>query len=251
VRLPSALAHVRAEARQHGVGRTARVFGGLGAQYAAGFVTAGRAGGPAFVYEGEPVPYFRHRYNRTWMTERAVEVALAQRAFEAVGRGRVLEVGNVLPHYGTRGHDVVDKYETAPGVLNADIVDAPLEGKYDLVLSVSTVEHIGLDEPERDPDKARRALERMVGLLAPGGRLWVTLPIGYNLALDGQLRRGELPFTRTTALRRHARPNRWEQVPLDEVWDAAYDRTAWTATGLVVGETRREDAPRGRPVRGV
>lgn len=54
-------------------------------------------------------------------------------------------------------HDVVDKYEGAPGVRNVDVLDNE-DGDLDYVASISTLEHVGWDEQERDADKALRAL---------------------------------------------------------------------------------------------
>lgn len=130
-------------------------------------------------------------------------------------------------------HTVVDKYEQAPGVRN---IDVDLPGPFDLVLAVSTLEHVGLDEAVRDPEKPARAIERLASLLAPGGRLWCTFPVGYNDALDEQLREDRLGFTRLTALRRVGRNNRWEQVPVEDVWGVRYDWLLYTAQAIVVAE---------------
>jgi hypothetical protein len=70
----------------------------------------------------------------------------------------------------------------------------------------------------------------------------VTIPVGYNPHLDERLRAGEYGFTTTRALRREATRNRWHEVPLDEVWDAGYDRLVYTAHGLVVAEYVRPEA---------
>lgn len=59
-----------------------------------------------FSYRGAQLAYFVHRHNYTWLNERAVEIPIARLALTGVGNGRVLEVGNVLSHYGSarRGH---------------------------------------------------------------------------------------------------------------------------------------------------
>lgn len=197
----------------------------------------------AFGHDGAALPYLRHPYNYTWLNERAVEVPLATAVLTEAGPGaRVLEIGNVLAHYRPGPHTVVDKYERAPGVHNVDVVDigadadAALAGPFDLVLAISTLEHVGLDEDVRDPDKPGRAIAHLRSLLAPGGRLWCTFPVGYNAALDARLAAGELGFTRLTALRRTGRDNRWEQVPADDVWGTAYDWLLYTAQAIVVAE---------------
>jgi len=62
-------------------------------------------------------------------------------------RGKnILEIGNVLSRHIKLEHDILDKYETAKGVINEDIVDFKSEKKYDLIISISTLEHVGWDE---------------------------------------------------------------------------------------------------------
>ena len=61
-------------------------------------------GGRRFRFDGAELPYFYHRYNRTWLSERAVEIPLAFEWLRRAAGARVLEVGNVMAHYGVRGH---------------------------------------------------------------------------------------------------------------------------------------------------
>ncbi len=137
-------------------------------------------------------------------------------------------------------HPVVDKYEHAPGVLNADVADLDLGGSFDLVLAISTLEHVGLDEDVVDPAKPARAIERLKAHLRPGGLLWITHPVGYNPTLDAQLRSGEIASSRMRALRREKHRNVWREVPVEDVWGTPYDRLLYTAHAVVVVEM---DAP--------
>lgn len=229
---------VRSHARTRGLVPVLADCASWGARWAVGRPGAGRSSAATFRYDGADHPYLRHAYNYTWLNERAVEVPLAAAVLAATGAdpARVLEIGNVLAHYRPVAHTVVDKYEQAPGVHNIDVVDIDLPGPFDLVLAVSTLEHVGLDEAVRDPEKPARAIERLASLLAPGGRLWCTFPVGYNDALDEQLREDRLGFTRLTALRRVGRNNRWEQVPVEDVWGVRYDWLLYTAQAIVVAE---------------
>lgn len=204
------------------------------AAWARGRALVGRVAPGSFEVDGRTVRYVHHRYNRTWLNERAVEVALALEVLDERGGGEVLEVGNVLGHYGRRGHHVVDKYERGPDVDNEDVVGLPLDRTYDLVLSISTLEHVGLDEPVVDPAKVDVAVRRLRSVVRPGGLLWVTVPVGYNHHLDRALRAGDLGLEPVLALRRSSRANHWHQVDLHQVWDARYDRLLYTAHGLVV-----------------
>ena len=213
-------------------------------RWAAGRPFADRPSPATFVHEGTEHRYLRHPYHYTWLNERAVEVPLATAVLDAAGpRARVLEVGNVTGHYRPHAHTVVDKYEQAPGVHNVDVVDLPgtpgLAGPYDLVVAISTLEHVGVDEPVADPGKAARAVAALTSLLAPGGRLWVTVPLGYNPVLQAQLLSGELGFDRVTALRRTGRDNRWEQAAPADVAGTRYDWLLYTAHAVLVAELVR------------
>jgi len=191
-----------------------------------------------FNFAGSEYRYFVHAYNETWRNERAVELPIVLRALDEHHGARVLEIGNVLAHYGRGGHDVVDKYEAAPGVRSVDIVELEAPDPYDLVVTISTLEHVGFDEDVRDPDKPRQAVERMAGVLAPGGTLLVTVPLGYNEALDGDLRDGRIAFDELRFLKRVSSDNRWLEVPASEVEGVSYGTPYPWANGLAVGIRR-------------
>jgi SAM-dependent methyltransferase len=135
----------------------------------------------------------------------------------------VLEVGNVLSHYFPVDHDVVDKYERARKVINVDVVDFEPVKKYDLIVSISTLEHIGWDERPKDPGKPRRAIAHLRGCLADGGCLAVTFPLGWNAELDRALRGGRLGFDNYFALKRVTMDNQWRQVDVSAGLGARYD----------------------------
>jgi SAM-dependent methyltransferase len=193
-----------------------------------------------FTFAGRSYPYFVHPYLTTWRTERCVEIPLANAALDRHRGGRVLEIGNVLGHYDRSGHDVVDKYEHAQGVLNVDVLDYHPSARYELVLAVSTLEHVGFDGPEPpDPDKPRRALEHLATLLAPGGELLVTLPLGYNSHVDEALGTGGLRFDELGFLRRVSSAT-WRQVSAGEVGTARYGKPYPFANAVAIGTRLRE-----------
>ncbi len=66
-----------------------------------------------------------------------------------------------------------------------DMVTLPLpEDHFDLVLSCSTVEHVGLvgryDVAEGRPDGDLEAMARLRRLMKPGGRMLLTIPVGRD-----------------------------------------------------------------------
>lgn len=240
-RVRAVMSRVVSEARERG---TVEVVGSC-VRWAVGWV-AGRPGRGrehgSFAWDGARLPYFVHDYHYTWLNERAVEVALALDLLEHHPGASVLEVGNVLGHYAPLEHTVVDKYEQAAGVLNEDVADLDLGRQFDLVLAISTLEHVGLDEDVRDDDKPLRALERLRAHVAPGGRLWVTHPVGYNPALDERLRDGVPGVVRMRALRRDRTRNEWREVPPEEAWGTSYDRLLYTAHAIVVAELDAQES---------
>jgi hypothetical protein len=187
--------------------------------------------GRHFSAGGTEHPYFVHPYNPTWRSERAVEIPLALE-FRSRMRGQGAEIGNVLAHYVETDHIRVDKYEQAEGVQNLDVLDFD-PGPLDWIIAISTLEHVGWDEEPRDPAKAVRALEHLRGLLVPGGRLFLTVPLGHNPGLDAAVGAGIRGTLRDTKLVR-GRGNTWTEV--DELPAARYDHARHTARALWVAE---------------
>src|SRR3990172_4116095 len=104
----------------------------------------GKLGGSrTFVFRDKTYHYFYHTYNPTWRNERCVETPIIWSIVKRSKEANILEVGNVLSHYFDTNHDVLDKYERAPGVINEDVVEFKSNKRYDLIVSISTLEHVG------------------------------------------------------------------------------------------------------------
>jgi SAM-dependent methyltransferase len=189
-----------------------------------------------FSFDGVALPYEYQLYNTTWQNERVVEVPIGKYVLRVAGpKARILEVGNTMKHYFPHDGAVVDKYEVAPGVINADAAELALDKKYDLILSVSTIEHVGFDEEVKDPQKIRRALEVLAKHLDKGGRMFVTMPLGYNPSLDDDIRNGRLPFTRAVYMRRMNAKNEWKQVEALAWGEVHYGHPFPCANWIIVG----------------
>lgn len=193
-----------------------------------------------FEFGGERYGHFLHPFILD--NERTVEVPLALRRVERHRGGRILEVGNVLSAFARFDHVVVDKYEKARGIINEDIMDYRPDRPFNLILCISTLEHVGWDETPRDDEKIPRALDAMRALLAPGGEALITLPLGYNPTLDCLLADNALHFDAMGYLRRVSADNRWVEASREEVAGAAFDRPFSCANALVVGTLRKPDA---------
>ena len=199
------------------------------------------AGRPTtFTLGGVRHRYLWHPYMTTWRSERAVELPVAWSRVRRVDPASTLEVGNVLSNYFRARHAVVDKYEQTPGVINEDIVDFDPGRRFELIVSVSTLEHVGWDEDEpRDPEKVLRAIERLRELLTPSGELVFTVPHGWHTDLDGYLADGRVPLAGRWCLKRISADGQWMEVDYAELEDIAYDSPFRYANGVTVGVVRR------------
>ena len=178
-----------------------------------------RAKKKTFVFDGETYPYFYHPYNFTWLNERCVEIPIARKIMREYQGKRILEVGNVLSRYDeTLTHTVIDKYERVnrPNFFAEDAETFHQGGPYDLIISISTLEHVGWDESPRDPDKIAHVVRHLRSLLSPNGVFYFTSPVGYSPPLDQAIDKSD-GFTSVTCLRRKNVLNEWEQID----WRAA------------------------------
>ena len=188
-----------------------------------------------FVFNKREYHYFYHLYGYTLDSERAVEVPIIMREVDAYKGKRILEVGNVLSHFYRLRRDVVDKFEKMVGVINQDIVKFKPKEKYDLIVSISTLEHVGLDDTTKDPRGTLKALRNLKqNCLKRNGKIVVTLPLGYNKEMDRLLFASKLGFSSVYFLKRVSGDNRWKQVSKDEGRKIRYDFPFRHGNGVVV-----------------
>jgi FkbM family methyltransferase len=149
----------------------------------------------SFKFKGKSLYYNRIGFNNA--SERAIEIPIAFNFLATLrNKNKILEVGNTLSHYenalseciGVRPRLIVDKFEIDLGIDNVDLMDISSEEKYDAIISVSTVEHIGQGvEPSgaygeqidvRDREAPLKAIAKIYELLNKGGKALITVPFG-------------------------------------------------------------------------
>jgi SAM-dependent methyltransferase len=193
-----------------------------------------------FAFQQNKYTYFYHKYNMTWVNERAVEVPIVWKYVKEC-KGAVLEVGSVLPHYFPFQHDVVDKYEKGENIINEDAASMKLEKKYDLIVCISTLEHVGWDESPSDqkimntPEKILRAIDNMKQVLNAKGKIIITVPLGYNPGLDDLIKTGRINFDKQFYLKRISTDNRWVETGWENVAQSKFHSPYPFANGLLVG----------------
>jgi glycosyltransferase involved in cell wall biosynthesis/SAM-dependent methyltransferase len=172
-------------------------------------------------------------------------------------RGRLLDAGSTLNHLHVLARlrprvddlhivTLAPEQRSFPGMgvsyLYADLRDLPLrDGTYDRITSISTLEHVGLDntyygseaavdeDPQRECVRAVRELRRV---LAPEGQIYITVPVGRgerfdwvrSLTLDEleELRAALEPAQSQLTFFRHDGAAGWQQATAEEVADARY-----------------------------
>ncbi len=149
-----------------------------------------------FTFRNKKYSYFYHSYNITFFDERTVEIPIFAELVSSYKNKRILEVGNVLSNYFKVDYDIVDKYDQAPGVINQDVVTYKTNKKYELIISISTLEHVGWDEVPRKPQKIFAAMKNLKNLLTPHGFLIASIPLGYNSYLDTLLKKEKIGFNK-------------------------------------------------------
>lgn len=171
-----------------------------------------------FIFRGKKYKYFYHIYNNTWKNERAIEIPIVLDLIKNYRSKKILEVGNVLSHYfpdfsiAYENYDIVDKYEKSPGVINQDIIEFNSKKKYDLIISISTIEHVGWNEKPRDQNKIPKALKNLESLLNKDGKIVITFLLGYNQYLDDLLSNNIIKFTNLYCLKHMIRDNSWKEI---------------------------------------
>lgn len=191
--------------------------------------------GEVFKFQNGNYPYFIHPYNYTWQNERIIEIPIFRKILLDNQGKDILEVGNVLAHYFDISHDVLDKYEKGKGVINKDAANFKSKKKYDLIISISTMEHIGWDEKIKNNKKIFKVIKNLQSHLKKGGKIITTLPLGYNPFIDEYLQTNQLKFTKKFLLKRVSEDNKWKEFPWEKSKGIKYNYPFLCANGVVIG----------------
>lgn len=165
-----------------------------------------------FKYNNQLLNTFKHPYNRTSLNERIIEIPIFQHIIQKYTNAKILEVGAVMQHYQSINWPVIDKFEVGKAIINCDILNYQTTQKFDLIISISTIEHLGLDDDEIDPNKPINAIKYLQSLLKPNGLLYISLPSGYNTALDTYLQNEGISSKNIDLFQRSSWSNNWVQI---------------------------------------
>jgi hypothetical protein len=193
-----------------------------------------------FKFNGKKYEYFHHQYNCTWYNERCVELPIILKQLKNQKYKRILEIGNVLNHYIKVKHDVIDKYEKFDKVKNIDIVDFKSEIKYDLIISISTMEHIGFEENytnDINESKIINSFKNLKSLIKDNGTCIITIPINQNPILDKLIFEEQIQFEHKYYLKRISKSNEWIEIDLNDssIYNIRYGKPYFGANCIFIG----------------
>jgi len=113
---------------------------------------------------------------------------------------------------------------------------------FDLIISISTLEHISFDEEKYNNKNIEiytrdisQIIEKIKLLLTYKGTFVFTIPLGFNPYLDSCINKSELDITRTLFLKRTSKSNKWKQVEYHEVKDIKYGYPFPCANAIMIG----------------
>ena len=187
-----------------------------------------------FSLNGEQYEYML-AYSTFGLNERIVEIPLMCKYIQNAKGKNVLEVGSVFSLLLKGLFDVVDLTEVGPGIINLDIVDYQPGKKYDLIFSISTIEHFGRGDygDQEDEKKLKKAIDHIISLLSDGGVFVATIPTGWNKQLDRLIVDKSLPFQEIYAMKRVS-VGVWKQTEITEVMEFRYDFPFKYANGICI-----------------
>jgi Fe-S-cluster containining protein len=189
---------------------------------------------PFFTFNGLVYNYFIHKHNDTSANERCVEIALiGHLMYENKGK-RILEVGNVLRNYFQLTHEVIDKSPEETGAIHQDILSYTTDSKFDLILAISTLEHVGITDGPNS-DKINLVLDKFQSMLSPEGKIWASMPLGYNASITRNVKRGIKMFDEEYFLKRITLENDWIQVEREDAKNSIYGKPYPFGNALLIG----------------
>jgi hypothetical protein len=197
---------------------------------------------------GEQVPYYEldpaiasnvARYNWTahdiWNSERRIEVAIGHHFLQRHYSDYIFEFGNTMSQYVGGVRVIVDLTDYEYGAYTIDIMDFHPGEKFDSILSISTFEHVGMEDGSNDLSRSIRSVRHVQSMLRPGGEMLATWALGYNHKLDQALFSGVLGFNKVIFYRRLDAENNWQECDRESARDIQFFKPFPYANGIFVG----------------
>lgn len=126
----------------------------------------------------------------------------------------------------------------APGVINKNALTYKSKNKFDLILAISTFEHIGKDEIKKYPTKIIKVINNLKKQLNKNGKIIFSVPIGYNNDLDKIIQDNQLAINVETYLERNSKINTWINTNKKSAFKRKYNSPYPNANAIMIGEIK-------------
>ena len=200
-----------------------------------------------FNFQNKSYRYFYNRRNYTFINERAIEIPIFRRIIEKYKTRKILEVGSTLWNYFPQDYDVVDKYDSSLGIIKKDILQYNPKTKYDLIISISTLEHVGWDEylysakiGKNNRDYFLKTIRHLRSLLSSKGVLVFSVPLGYNRFVDLRITKSTDYFSELYFMQRSLLCNHWKQVAYANLKNIKHIHLFGYSNAIVVGVINKD-----------
>lgn len=195
-----------------------------------------------FKFDSKQYTYETGEYNNARLNERAVEVPIAAKLLST--HNKVLEVGNVLSHYGYEVEMVMDMGSEGDYVKSEDVISFNLDGIFDCAICIGVLAHLNVDA-------ALKIVEYTKASLKPGSPYLFTIPHGYNANVDMALTVDAFHTDYIYRMdKKDGELHTWKQEirRFGEIKDLAYNgKSQWANTLYILsGNTPDEDELAGK-----
>ena len=163
----------------------------------------------SFCYKGEQLKLYQNRFNcgkiNERMTERGLELAIAKK-WLSENKDDLIEIGAVTPYYFPGIiNEVVDPADKHKRVtIHKSLFEVDLKDKK--VLSISTVEHVGMNE--YGISEGKNSIQAIKYIFQNASHCLITYPYGHNKLLDSWTRK-HLDSKYLTVYSRNSYENVW------------------------------------------
>lgn len=157
---------------------------------------------------GINVSYIRELPNRAYRNERSIELGLGK-YFAEKFNNEIVELGAVCYQYSFfKGWNTIDPYDSYEKCIRKDI----LEYNYcsSNLLSISTLEHCGLDLGYNQPKDENLAITGLKKIIGESNNYLVTFPIGVHRKLEDYVKNNLKDYIILKRKNPRGEPNEWE-----------------------------------------
>ncbi len=195
----------------------------------------------SFKFQKKTYYYFYHAYYRTWTNEKAVEIPIFYEILKKFKFKTVVEIGNVLSHYFHINHKIIDLDKNIHNINNQISSSFYLNKKYDLIFSISILNHLNWQGIRSNSDILVTIIEKLKKYLTPKGKIIVSFSLSFDKDLINLLKKEKLRLSKIYCLIRTSEDNRWKEIDYQDLFNRKYNIVNRFSNKLIIGIIENEN----------